>query len=352
MFVSVALLLSVNAAAQLAVQYQDEATFLAAVASPSLIDFEGFVEPDGFLNLGNPGEFTDSGVTITSNSWMFLQNNDFYGTGAFLSPQQSNPEIVEIVLPAYTTAVGFSYSSAAATADAGASGVFDLPAVTFGSLGFFGITQESPIDSVTITIAGPGIDIDDFWFVVDPPDAGAPNVPGGGAVDTNFGDNGVLLFDDLTGSFTTNFEGLAVQPGGNFILSGVVFRDGAEPQTAVLRIDLTGALDTTFGTDGITLFNFGAGVEEVNDIAVLADGSILIAGQTGYNEPDRNGFVAKLDADGAFDSTFGNNGILVDNLVVGFSDSFQRMDVQDDGKLILGSRYYSVSRLLANGSRD
>ena len=76
----------------------DEASFLAAAGETQLIDFEGTVAPDNFLFLGDPGEFSAAGVVITNNSPMFLQNNNLYGTGAFLSPQQAAPQIVEIVL--------------------------------------------------------------------------------------------------------------------------------------------------------------------------------------------------------------------------------------------------------------
>jgi len=145
----------------------DESAFNASVVSPVLIDFEGLVAPGGFLYLGNPGIFSGDDVTITSNSPMFVQNNNLYGTGAFLSPQQSNPEIVDIVLPAGVMALGFSYQSASGSVQVNGAETFDIPAVAAGNLEFFGIIGGAAIESVTITIAGPGIDIDNVIFATE-----------------------------------------------------------------------------------------------------------------------------------------------------------------------------------------
>ena len=64
-----------------------------------LNDFEGYADPGNFVFLGDPGEFSESGVSFTNNSQMFLQNNNLYGTDSFLSPQGAIPHIVQIVLP-------------------------------------------------------------------------------------------------------------------------------------------------------------------------------------------------------------------------------------------------------------
>ena len=104
-------LFGADANAQAATVYQDEAAFLAVVSSPTLIDFEGIAAPGSPVFLGNPGVFTGSGVTIQSNSQMFVQNIDAqYGTGSFLSPQGTNPQLAQFSFPANTVAVGFSYS--------------------------------------------------------------------------------------------------------------------------------------------------------------------------------------------------------------------------------------------------
>ena len=142
----------------------DPATFAGRISGGSLIDFEGIAVPGGFEYFGNPGQFSEAGVTIVSNSPMFLQNNNLYGTGAFLSPQQANPEIVDIALPPQIVAIGFWYQSAAATVELDGGQLFELPAVSPGSFEFFGIARETSINSLRIVVAGPGIDIDNIHF--------------------------------------------------------------------------------------------------------------------------------------------------------------------------------------------
>ena len=126
--VVVLMLICMHGTALAANTFDDEAAFLASVDSPTLIDFEGYADPGNFVFLGDPGEFSESGVTITNNSQMFLQNNNAYGTASFLSPQGANPHVVVIALPLNTVAMGFSYSSAAATAQIDGGESFALAA--------------------------------------------------------------------------------------------------------------------------------------------------------------------------------------------------------------------------------
>ena len=147
-------------------EYADQVSFLAAAGNtpPGLIDFEGYAPPNDFVFLGNPGNFSEQGVTFTNNSQMFIQNNDLYGTGAFLSPQGADPHIVTITLPAGTRGVGFSYQSAAATIQINGGEVLNMAAVPGGTLGFFGVVAGYDIQTLVITVSGPGIDIDNFYF--------------------------------------------------------------------------------------------------------------------------------------------------------------------------------------------
>ena len=136
--------------------------FMAAIGDSNVIDFEGIADPGGFEFLGSPGSFGQDGVGITSNSPIFLQNNDVYGTGAFLSPQQSNPERVDIVLPPGTAAAGFSYQSDEMNVRVNGGLFISMPAVPSGSLGFFGVTSIGEIRTLEISVFGPGIDIDNL----------------------------------------------------------------------------------------------------------------------------------------------------------------------------------------------
>ena len=286
----VAMLLSMDAHAQTAAVYEDEAAFLAATGgTPSLIDFEGIAAPGSPVYLGNPGVFVSNGVTIGNNSQMFIQNIDAqYGSGSFLSPQGANPQVVGILLPPNTIAVGFSYAyvnSADAVADVDGSGGFELTASAFGSLGFFGVVRETPIDSVTISVLAAGIDIDNVWFLVDP----NPSPSG------TYTDEAAFLAE-LDSATLIDFEGVA-NPGefeffgdpGAFSDQGVTFSNnsqmfvqnndslygtssfltasGADPQ--VLTITLPGSTITVGFSYSYTNYGSSSASAEVSDGRVL-----------------------------------------------------------------------------------
>lgn len=145
------------------IDFKIQATFDAAVVNPIDIDFEGLVNPGEFLFLGNPGVFSQDDVVITNNSQMFVQNNDFYGTGAFLSPQGADPQVVEFVLPDETRAFAFSYSfSVGANVQFDGGFTVSIGGVPVGTLGYFGVTSPRPIHRVRLTVNGPGVDLDNI----------------------------------------------------------------------------------------------------------------------------------------------------------------------------------------------
>ena len=239
----------------------DEATFGNLIDNPTFVDFEGFANPGEFLYLGNPGQFVDKGVTFDSNSAMFLQNNDAYGTGAFLSPQQSNPEIVDITLPPNIKAIGFQYQSATATLQIDGGQIFNLPAINPGLLGFIGVARENPIGSIRIEVAGPSIDIDNFQFsdefqfapaplFVAIPDIGdstspeiAVAIPGSNRVHIRDGSTDALITDINFGNDAALQMAVVADPNANGNPEIAMLNEQASGQVRVqIRDTLTGAV--------------------------------------------------------------------------------------------------------------
>jgi len=336
------------------VRYVDEDAFLAAVDSPTLMDFEGIVDPGESIDYGVPGAYVENGVRIANQSNMFVQNNDHYGTSSFLSPQGANPQTVLIQLPQNTTAVGFSYSSPAGAVTINGAEELSLGEQPRGTLGFFGVVRDTPIKSILLELDGDYIDIDNFWFVGAAPGVGAPNVPGGGKIDRTFGTDGVLLLNDLLHSNFADFFGLGVQPDGRIVIAGTAYYDGQPPIVQVVRIDLTGALDATFGDGGKRSVDVGVGGGFAWDMKVLSDGSMLVSGR-GDLAGGSTSFVFKLDADGDIDTSFGVGGIVRDNLDVASgppADGYERVVVRANGDILLGTEGLGVHQFDANGNRD
>ena len=137
---------------------------------------------------------------------------------------------------------------------------------------------------------------------------------------------------------------------------------------AVAKLQPDGSLDPTFGNSGRLTFNIQAGkYESVTDIALQADGKIVLLGQT--VEAANNHFpdiaVIRLNPNGTFDPTFNGNGRAVINFDPGSDTEEPRsISIRPDGKIVIvGSTLQHdkgagtsvagfVLRLHSDGSRD
>ena len=75
----------------------------------------------------------------------------------------------------------------------------------------------------------------------------------------------------------------------------------------IVRYNTDGALDSTFGVNGMVAATFGTGTTVVN-LGILANGDIVVGGGHGAGG-DSFVDVACFNKGGSFDSTFGTGGI-------------------------------------------
>ena len=147
-----------------------------------------------------------------------------------------------------------------------------------------------------------------------------------GNLDSRFGTGGVTVTDFST---TEDYSSaVKVQPDGKIIVAGY---SGIYPDfhAALVRYTSDGRLDSTFGTGGKVVATFDSNGDDLSAIALQADGKIVAAGSihgTAF-------LLARFNADGSLDQTFGNNG----KVVTTFGDrTAAAADVvlQADGKII------------------
>ena len=120
-----------------------------------------------------------------------------------------------------------------------------------------------------------------------------------GTLDPTFGSGGKRVID--FGTDDESVYGAALQPDGKIVLAG-----DSRLQPAVVRLKANGALDTSFDGDGRKLFSWGA-IGRVTAVVVAPNGKLLLGGFSG---PEGGNIqVARLKANGAFDTTFGTGGI-------------------------------------------
>ena len=124
-----------------------------------------------------------------------------------------------------------------------------------------------------------------------------------GDFDGSFNGTGWLVID---AGGTAEATAVAVDGEGRIVAGGRV-ETGAGDRFALVRVLDNGALDTTFGGDGIVDADIGAQSERLEALAIDAAGRIVAAGRGALFGSDRF-VVARYNDDGGFDGTFGIGG--------------------------------------------
>jgi len=178
-----------------------------------------------------------------------------------------------------------------------------------------------------------------------------------GSIDNSFGTNGIVMPEP---GYVDKLSDLKLQADGKIVIGGAIASIvNLEPTSFLVgRFNSNGTLDVNFGTGGFTATPISF-TSEIKSIALLADGNIIAAGQAGLGDtqnPDYRSFaVAKYNAVGEPNVSFGNNGVVVTDVVTGAADFLHSMVVQSDGKILtagsLGTNHYLV-RYQINGNLD
>ncbi len=197
----------------------------------------------------------------------------------------------------------------------------------------------------------------------------------GGQLDASFGNNGVATV--LTSNDSISFEGYsaALQQDGKILIagSGFYFEGNHEISLfAVARLDSNGRVDNTFGKNGISILNISGADStgnQCNALALQKDGKILMAGYSSnalYSGGNTYPAIARLNADGSSDNSFGKGGSEIIPLNTFFNSTYinwscNSVCLQSDDKIIVGgtnegssSQLTSVAlcRLNQDGSLD
>lgn len=116
---------------------------------------------------------------------------------------------------------------------------------------------------------------------------------------------------------------LRLQPDGRILVAGA-FNVAGDNATRLARLMPDGALDTTFAP-------CLGGATTINDLEVLTDGRIVVAGDfTSYNGATCDN-IARLWPDGTLDTSF--------QAFPAFNDAVNRIAVQSDGRIICGGSF-------------
>jgi uncharacterized delta-60 repeat protein len=186
---------------------------------------------------------------------------------------------------------------------------------------------------------------------------------GVGQLDSTFGQGGAVGVDFGIEAYAAQValqtDGKIVAVGGTSVSSTP---DGDD--WSIARVNANGSMDTSFGSNGKIIMDWGGAYDEAFSVVVQNDGKILIAGDVTING-NQNAAVIRLNTNGTLDSSFGNGG----KVIVDFydtphdfyrtSDTFRQIRLDSQGRILLGGtaatangNRMAVVRLNTNGTFD
>jgi uncharacterized delta-60 repeat protein len=175
-----------------------------------------------------------------------------------------------------------------------------------------------------------------------------------GSLDSSFG---------IDGKVTTDFgrddaaSGIAIQGDGKVVVAGNTGLFGGEADFAVARYNPDGSPDPSFGVAGKVTTDFASGDDLAFDVALQADGKIVVAGRADHTTT-RDFALARYDPDGSLDASFGSGGKVTTDFTGGPGvDIALGVTIQGDGKIVAAGwsgppTNFALARYNPDGSLD
>lgn len=159
--------------------------------------------------------------------------------------------------------------------------------------------------------------------------------------------NGVGIKTIPFGAQQDEANAVVVGPGGKIFVGGMANTGLNTWDFGVASLNSDGTADTSFDVDGKVLTNFGGVVDLATSIALQPDGKILAAGHNFTGVFDVGGAalydiaIARYNADGSLDTSFGSGGKVTTQISTNDSKSFS-MSIQPDGKIVVAGHNRST----------
>jgi uncharacterized delta-60 repeat protein len=180
-----------------------------------------------------------------------------------------------------------------------------------------------------------------------------------GFLDPTFGN-----IPELPGRVVSDFGGeevctsVSLQADGKIVAAGYQNPPtGFDKALVLARYNADGSLDDSFGSGGRVLDNWGASAE-VFSVIIQPDGKIVVAGDTHILNNDQFA-LARYNSDGSPDSSFGSGGKVVTEF--GASSTIFSLALEPDGKIVAAGaesgfnhslQSLALARYNSNGSLD
>lgn len=177
-----------------------------------------------------------------------------------------------------------------------------------------------------------------------------------GSLDSSFGTNGKVRTPMGVSSNDIVYS-VAVQNDNKIIVAGTSSK-GSVSDFALARYNVDGSLDLTFGTGGRVITDLDSTYDEAFSLALQDDGKIVVTGSAVTNTVPDIG-ITRYNVDGSLDFSFGTNGVVITH--IGNSSNHTQaasLKIQTDGKIvIIGSSQvfnwvFTIARYNPDGTLD
>lgn len=160
-----------------------------------------------------------------------------------------------------------------------------------------------------------------------------------GSLDDTFGTGGMTELELSTGDDFA--YAVAPLSDGRFLLAGTALDDQFRNQPVVVCMNANGSVDETFGTDGVASLDVVEIDNKFWSVGVQSDGSIVASGHidqglTGSGQFNFDVLVARFTSSGILDPTFGNAGTVAKPISAELNESAQSMAIGPDDAIYLG----------------
>ena len=150
-----------------------------------------------------------------------------------------------------------------------------------------------------------------------------------GSLDTTFGTNGETKVDVLGGYDVLRSVEVDATTG-KILASGrchIPGPGGGRKHFGVVQLNSDGSLDTSFDGDGVVAYQV-TGWTEYSWAMRLSSGKIIVTGYARETaDSDDDVYLARLNADGSLDTSFGANGFVVHDVSVDSDDLVQEAEL-------------------------
>lgn len=125
-----------------------------------------------------------------------------------------------------------------------------------------------------------------------------------GYVDKTFNQKGFIFYPMGTKS---EIKSLKILPDDKMLIAGTT-NNGSQTDFFIARLNPDGTYDSSFGTNGIKTIDFFGQNDKLNVMKILYNGKIMLGGSCTRTINNIDAALVKLNADGSYDNSFGGTG--------------------------------------------